>query len=297
MLTVADYYEEGRDYELNSQEGVIRRTNKSGIPDWSNHIFYRKKRFDQTGMSDYSNEPYTVYADYSYAAPASSTSIETAKERAIASILPVCNSRHERQQSISYVVYGDSISTGAEASEHRFAYSFRLYEHMQRLFPDSRVEYHMRAIGGETSRDGLKRLPQDVIPLKPQLVILAYGMNDQNRLLPHSNDVPVAEYESNIRNIVEALRCQTETDIILVTPCSPNPLWKFSSGEIGEYAEAVRKLGREYGVPVADVYRIWMEEIESGKTYESLLLNNINHPNDYGHSIYESAFLNLLRYE
>ncbi|BBH23086.1 hypothetical protein Back11_44310 [Paenibacillus baekrokdamisoli] len=290
-IPILSYFEEGLDYGVDWQEGTVWRTENSRIPDWSSHIFYGKNRFDQTGMSEFSNEPYTVYADYSYA---SLTPADNGKAGACAAILPACSARHEQREQISYVVYGDSISTGAEASEHRFAYSFRLYQHLQRLFLNSSVEYHMKAIGGETSRDGMNRLLRDVVPMKPQLVTLAYGMNDQNRMLPDRNDVPVHEYVSNIRKMIDTLKEQLEVDIILVTPCAPNPLWKFSSGEIGEYAEALRNLGREYNLPVADVYRLWMEEIEAGKSYESLLLNNINHPNDYGHSVYEQAFLKLL---
>ncbi|HOJ11894.1 MAG TPA: hypothetical protein PK733_15070 [Clostridiales bacterium] len=40
-----------------------------------------------------------------------------------------------------------------------------------------------------------------------------------------------------------------------------------------------------------------MEELVAGKSHESLLLNNINHPNDYGHWLYFKALERLLSEE
>ena len=51
----------------------------------------------------------------------------------------------------------------------------------------------------------------------------------------------------------------------------------------------------EEGIDVADAHALWQEELAAGKTSASLLLNNINHPNDYGHTIYHKAFLKMLR--
>ncbi|WP_167859665.1 SGNH/GDSL hydrolase family protein [Paenibacillus cymbidii] len=56
----------------------------------------------------------------------------------------------------------------------------------------------------------------------------------------------------------------------------------------------MRRLGAEYGIGVADAHALWKQELAAGKTPESLLLNNINHPNDYGHGVYFSAFADLL---
>ena len=279
------------DYIVKEQDGIIQRTKDSRIPDWSQHIFYGQQRFDQTGLNDYSNEPFTLYADYYYLGDMDA--VENANAPTIEVVLPVCSARHLAGEPIVYVVYGDSISTGAEASQQRYAYSYLLYESLKKSFSNSPVHYEMKALGGETSKGGLNRLADDVTALNPQLVTIGYGMNDQNRLQPHSNDVPVEQFEGNIRQMVESLRTQAQTDIILVTPCAPNPLWKFSSGEIGQYAEILRVIGKEYEIPVADAYAVWMEQIEAGKTYESLLLNNINHPNDYGHSIYFRSFERL----
>ncbi|MCU6710745.1 SGNH/GDSL hydrolase family protein [Paenibacillus sp. J5C_2022] len=291
-------FREGRDYVVDWGEGRLRRTADSRIPDWARHRFFGKGAFDQTGLNDYGNESFTVYADYDYDAGAAGGN-EAAEEASAtaASLLPGCDERHRMGLPITYVVYGDSISTGAEASHHRHSYSYRLYEQLKTLFPASEIRYEMRAIGGETSMDGWKRLQRDVIPLKPHLITIAYGMNDANRLRGHVNEVPVSRFQSYIGEMIASLKERTEADIILVTPCEPNPMWKFCSGEIHHYAEAMKETGMQYGVPVADVHTLWLEELGAGKTPESLLLNNINHPNDYGHDIYTRALSRLLGME
>jgi len=39
----------------------------------------------------------------------------------------------------------------------------------------------------------------------------------------------------------------------------------------------------------------YVVDAAAGKSHESLLFNNLNHPNDYGHGLYASALALLLR--
>jgi acyl-CoA thioesterase I len=43
------------------------------------------------------------------------------------------------------------------------------------------------------------------------------------------------------------------------------------------------------------VTSVWRKVLESGKTPQSLLLNDINHPNDYGHAIYATTLCALVK--
>ena len=55
---------------------------------------------------------------------------------------------------------------------------------------------------------------------------------------------------------------------------------------ISDYLVAFAK---EHNLLLADTTALWQQELDHGKSPESLLHNNINHPNDYGHSIYAKA--------
>ncbi|WP_164716390.1 SGNH/GDSL hydrolase family protein [Paenibacillus whitsoniae] len=286
-------YTEGIDYVVDYDRGVIRRTKKSRIPDWSHHELYGQTAFDHAAFPNCSNRAFTVYGDYvyesdplaeSFVAPDSGN--RARMERWLAKL------RSGEESSI--VVFGDSISAGGEASEEKFRYANRVHQFLVDEYPRSRIRLLNKSVGGETSKDGMNRLQRDVIALNPDLVIIGFGMNDQNKY-GEGVGVPPADFESNLRQMIEAVKELDNSDLVLVAPCLPNPTWWYASGLTGEYAEVIRRLGREYGVGVADVTAIWEQELAAGKSPGSLLLNNINHPNDYGHWLYFQAFVPLLK--
>jgi len=289
-------YEEGVDYIVDRDTGTVRRTAASSIRDGALHPLYGVDHFDHTKYADYSNQAYTVYADYE---------AETDENEAVAALpsieavmrsgkLPRLAAKLTAGEEALYVVYGDSISVGGEASRLGLSYAELAAASLRAIFGNIGLRVDNRAIGGETSGGGAARVLADVVPLAPDLVTIGYGMNDQNK---HGtgNAVPLPEYERNLRAMIEAIRRHTGSDIVLVTPCEPNPRWMHASSDMPRYADTLRRLGAEYGIGVADAHELWQEELAAGKTSASLLLNNINHPNDYGHTIYHSAFLKMLK--
>ncbi len=199
------------------------------------------------------------------------------------------------KEKVRYLVFGDSISAGGDASREEFAFYNRLASELGRLFAGAVLEVVKKAIGGENSSDGLSRLEGDIIEMRPDLISIGYGMNDQCTMSEEvRNCIPPGLFEHNIRHMVNRIQKATEADIIFITPCISNPLWVHSSGDLAIYADILKRIGTESGVAVADVHDLWMKELQAGKTHESLLLNNINHPNDYGHQIYYEALASLI---
>jgi len=286
-------YTEHEDFVINHKAGTIARTENSSIPDWRRHVLYGKEGFDHQEYADCSNRKFTIYVDYEYIA---------AEEEAQADCTVTVGEQLQRVrtklavgESIRYVVFGDSISAGGDASRDEHAFYQLFAGELRKRFEGTELEVVNRAISGETSVDALKRLEADVIALRPDVVSIGYGMNDQCTMSEQiRNGVPPGEFEKNIRQMVNRIQEATEADIILVTPCESNPLWKHSSGDLAIYADILKRIGKECKVAVADAHRLWNEELRAGKTHESLLLNNINHPNDYGHRIYYEAFVPLI---
>jgi hypothetical protein len=58
------------------------------------------------------------------------------------------------------------------------------------------------------------------------------------------------------------------------------------------YAEATQSVAAEVNAPYADVFGVW-EHVLKRKDPSSLLGNNINHPNDFGHWLYVVALEGL----
>lgn len=285
-------YKEGEDYIIDYEVGTIRRTAASRIRNGALHPLFGLQGFDHKQFPNYSNKDYTVYADYGTdcgdAEPITSKEIECSRT------LPRLAAKLAAGEEALYVVYGDSISVGYEASHVNRSFAGLFADCLRSLFSKGRLRTDNQAIGGETSRGAAARVLTDVVPLGPDLVTIGYGMNDQNNH-GHGNAIALLEYEANLRTMIEAIMQHTDSHIVLVTPCEPNPRWKNASGDMLWYVDTIRRLGDEYSIGVADAHSIWLEELAAGKTPESLLLNNINHPNDYGHSLYYKAFIRMLR--
>lgn len=286
-------YEEGIDYIFDAGEATLRRTPGSRIPDWANHPFYGlSERFDHSLYAEYSNRPYTVYVDYLHESMGTAAS-EPELAEGLSVLLPHLAGKLRAGGQAHYAVIGDSISAGGEASEPGLAYYQRFADYLVALVPGSNLQLTNQAIGGEASGGGAARVERDIVALQPDLVTIGYGMNDQNQY-EHGPGTTLADFEQYLRVMIEAVKANTDADLVLVTPCEPNPDWLYTSGRTGEYADVIRKLGAEYEVGVADVHAVWQQELAAGKTHGSLLLNHINHPNDYGHYIYFKAFERML---
>ncbi|MBM7569199.1 SGNH/GDSL hydrolase family protein [Paenibacillus sacheonensis] len=283
-------YVEGIDFKVDYENGRIYRTLESRIPDWSMHPLCGIREFDHTQYSDYSNLSYTMYVKYEY--ESESFKKVASPNRLQYAELELFLTKLRYGKEVAIMIFGDSISTGADTSVENKSYFERLSSDLRSRYPGCRIHIDNRSIGGETSEDGIARIHNELENIQPDLAIVGFGMNDQNKYA-HGNGVPLARYESNMIAIVNAMREKHAAALILLTPCEPNPEWQHTSGDLARYAETLRRIGKERNVPIADVHRLWMSELEAGKSPESLLLNNINHPNDYGHWIYYEALRDL----
>jgi lysophospholipase L1-like esterase len=132
-----------------------------------------------------------------------------------------------------------------------------------------------------------------VIEQKPDLVLIAFGMNDHNLL--GSGGVEPAQYQKNLNEMVLQIKQQTGADVILLSSFPPNPDWKFGTHRMNLYADAVKKSAAKTGSTYADVYSVWTKALKR-KDIQSLLGNNINHPNDFGHWLYFQALCAVALY-
>jgi hypothetical protein len=90
--------------------------------------------------------------------------------------LPQMNSRLSAGGPLTIVALGSSSTAGAGASKPEAAYPARLQEHLA-----SRLRTMVRVVNrgrnGDRIGDMLSRLPADVIPLRPDLVVWQVGTN------------------------------------------------------------------------------------------------------------------------
>lgn len=278
-------YEKGRDFVVTAT-GDICRTPDSRIPDFGTNILYGKEDFNHSQFPGYGNLPYFVYVDYQHR---EAWTLPPVKPEFSAAALPVTRQKLLAGEAVRIIAYGDSITTGGEASEPGLIFWNRWADMLRQKYPQARIETINGATGGDSTVQGLQRLPAKVLSQKPDLVLIGFGMNDHNR---EGYGVPLAKFAENLGTMIDRIRAETAAEIVLYSAFPPNPKWHFGSHNMAAYADATERVAREKHCAFADVFHLW-QQVAARKKPEDLLANNINHPNDFGHWIYFQALQNL----
>lgn len=205
--------------------------------------------------------------------------------------LPRSSGKLREGQPLSIVLLGDSISTGcnasgwAETAPYQPPYQDLLREHLQATCR-SPVTLENLAVGGTDTAWGLTRIEQVVAP-RPDLVLLAFGMNDSARR-------PADEYRANIESMVRRVReTLPECEFILVASMLGNRDWTALQHELfPQYRDALGQLCGP-GIALADLTSIWDEFFKFKRDWD-LSGNGVNHPNDFGHRVYAQVLSTLL---
>lgn len=272
-------YQENIDYTVDYQKGEIKRTIDSSIPDYSKHPLYGVKDFDHTQYPDYSNHPYFIWIDYT-----TKNGQQLANSTDQSKYLPSFKKKLEEGLPITIVSYGNSITAGGETSsiEHRFQY--RWVNHLERIFPKAHLKIEDVSIPGYSSTEGIKWWDDYIGKTQPDLVIVGWGMNDHNI----GTNTP-EQFKKNLITLVGMIKELKKAEVILYSSCPPNDDWHFGSHSMELFAEATKQAALESNCAYVDVYNTWKLVLER-KNQSSLLGNNINHPNDFGHWLYEQSF-------
>jgi lysophospholipase L1-like esterase len=206
--------------------------------------------------------------------------------------LPHLMRKLKAKQPIRIQLCGDSISAGYNASKFSNAkpgcpaYGELFALGLEKQF-GSPVTFTNFAVGGWGTGQGLAQARENHIGReKPDLVIIAFGMNDvfgRN----------AAAYQQNIRDLMATVREDSpETEFLLVATMLGNAEWGMPMDQFPLYREALRELTGP-GVVLADLTAVW-EELLKHKSFYDLCGNGVNHPNDFGHGIYAQVLAALV---
>lgn len=268
-------YREGRDYAVDYAAGTIRRLAGSAIPDYSKNQLYGVKDFNHVNYPGFGNFKEFVFVDYR---PDERFAWPVQPRQDI--LLKRTREKLERGEAVKVAAFGDSITAGGDATAPDLIYWEQWLTALRKRYPKATITGVNSATGGDTTVQGLARLEQKVLDAKPDLVLVAFGMNDQN-----IGSVPLDRFEANLHELVDRIKKSTSAEIILLSSCLPNPNWHYTSGRMPEYGKTTGKVAVDRGCAFADVLTNWKAVIDRKKP-EDLLANNVNHPNDFGHWIY-----------
>jgi len=207
-------------------------------------------------------------------------------------------SRLRSRSNLTIAISGDSISTGLDASAttstppNQPGYPELLVSQLQSE-SGSKITLVNRSVPGWSIANGVEDLDK-LLESKPDLLIVAYGMNDVGR----RNPAWFTEQAIKIRNRARELLPNVE--IIWVTPMLGNREWIHTPREMFfQYQSALRKTIEQAqssdgkADAIADVTQVW--EVMSKQKHDlDYTGNGLNHPNDFGHRLYAQTILDLL---
>lgn len=217
-------------------------------------------------------------------------------------------------EPIKVVFYGDSITVGANSSEflnygpRAESYANMVKSYINKRFPTANMTFVNNAVGGTDSNWGAGKLTGisaiDDIPVpegtkadhfkirvldeNPDLLFIAYGMNDQNS--------GAENYAENIVEMCQRIRAQNpNVEIMLISGMIANPDTGFYNKNYEAYQQALVATADDVykgaGVGVATVLNTVRSLYANGKRFQDCTANNVNHPNDFMMRVYAQTVL------
>jgi lysophospholipase L1-like esterase len=189
------------------------------------------------------------------------------------------------------VLVGDSITFGDNAQSRKNSWGSRLHEYLKNNFP-GKFELVNNGVEGEIAQEGFDEIEDRVIKYTPDIVFIGYGTNDctkENRAYVNS----IYNFESNMKDIAEAVRSQTNAVIIfnlappVIEELCNDDVVTIHNRDIEAYNNVVKRICGSMMLSFVDHYDLMSanDDIKELIDYDGI------HPNDEGHRV---MFENIL---
>ena len=200
-------------------------------------------------------------------------------------------------EKVRLLAWGDSVTECSYLPKKcRWQEQFR--QRLQKIYPQADIELLTEAWGGHSTSSFLDapaghehNFCEKILAVKPDLIISEF-VNDCN--------LPEETFSENYCKIKEAFD-QIDAEWIILTPhyTSPDRMNFPNSKKCDDDPRLLVKFLRNFAVknqiPLADASIYWGRLYRQGIPYETLFCNGINHPLEYGLSLFADALMNLFQ--
>ena len=200
--------------------------------------------------------------------------------------------RIKNKEKLNFAFFGDSITYGCNSSglkdinvpPYAPIWPEMIVERMKQNGGD--IGYVNRAVGCMDSRWGAENLYGLFKNDAPDLMLIAFGMNDGD----------VAHFEEYITKMTEdALKINPGCEFLLVSTILPHRLAAGFYREQYKQQQILQRICESYGdkaelVPMTDMHKALLQR----KRYMDMTGNNVNHPNDFLAAVYAQTVLRIL---
>jgi lysophospholipase L1-like esterase len=205
---------------------------------------------------------------------------------------------------IIIVAFGDSITKGGNVAPHERFTSIAEKELAQAI--GKQVKVINAGVNADVTALALHRIECDVLAHKPNFVTVMFGVNDAGFFRPDGPpaDTPRVEpedYRQNLHRMVEMISA-VGAKTIFGTPLPMSPGYPLANLPqykehglnylVDQYAEIMREVAREHGIPLIDLHRAFADDLST----QAFLPDGI-HPNMQGHAFIAKIYMNELMKE
>ncbi len=161
--------------------------------------------------------------------------------------------KSDLSEEVRIVAFGDSITQAVEQPEAK-RWLTLVDQELKARFPYQTIKCINSGIGGETSREGLHRIHDDVVRHRPNTVIVGFGANDATQ--DPIRHVSREEFRQNLETIFRTVRDTLGAKVIIMSIVPIIDDWHdwmrspyFEEyGGLDAYIERYRRVIREFCV-------------------------------------------------
>lgn len=214
----------------------------------------------------------------------------------------IARKSHPDVRPVTIAFFGDSVTQGCfecyarsetavgTVFDYQNAYSTRIREILNLLYPSVQINIINSGIAGDKASKALSRLEQDVLSFSPDLCVVSFGLNDSGLGEDHLSEYAHSIYtivDTLTRNGIETIFLTQNTMNTYVSPhlkedvlirTAEKKMQIQNDGILARYMEAGKNAASQAGAVICDLSRVWNRLLESGVDTTALLANKINHP-------------------
>jgi lysophospholipase L1-like esterase len=188
---------------------------------------------------------------------------------------------------------GDSITDGnrgRSADQNHIlghGYAFIIAARHGAAFPERKLDFNNRGVSGNTVLDLEKRWAKDTLALKPDLLSVMIGVNDQSR------NVSLEAYEATYDKLLTDARAQNpKLKLVLMEPFVRHPGKPVPEGIVARQA-IVAKLAQKHGAALVKLQKLFDDA--AAKTADDYWVWDTVHPTYRGHQLLADEWERVVR--